>query len=72
MGKILRYLKMLFPRFGIYTNTYYNINGIIWFGRLIGICNKSKHCHVFGIGEFVNTRQYHLRSDSKPQFTKKT
>lgn len=63
-----RYLKMLIPMFGRFGNEYYQLIGIMWFGRLMGVCIKSRWNSVMNTGDWKNLPQYHLRSDLKPQF----
>ncbi len=38
-------LKMLIPRIGTFTNTAYDIKGIMWFGRLNGIVTFTEYPH---------------------------
>jgi hypothetical protein len=67
---ISRYLKMVIPSFGKFTNGMYDIVGVMWFGRLYGRCTKSRWNSVMNVGDWKNIPQYHLRSDTKPQFFK--
>jgi hypothetical protein len=67
---IRRYLKMVLPSFGKFTNGMYDIVGVMWLGRLYGRCTKSRWNSVMNVGDWKNLPQYHLRSDTKAQFFK--
>ena len=64
------YISMIMPKFGKFSNGYYDIVGIIWFGRLIGKCVESRWNSVMNVGDWKNLPQYHLKSDIIPQFLK--
>jgi hypothetical protein len=64
-------MKKIIPKFGKFTNGYYDIVGIIWFGRLIGKCVRSEFECVIKVNEIVDLPEYHLPNDIKPQFRKK-
>jgi len=61
-------MKKIIPKFGKFTNGYYDIIGIIWFGRLIGKCIRSEFEYVIKTGSIVSLPEYHLPNDTKPQF----
>jgi hypothetical protein len=68
---IVKKLKMLIPRIGTFTNTAYEIKGIMWFGRLNGIVTFTEHPQVYEKGKLVDLPEYHLKHDLKPQFYRK-
>ena len=65
-----RYFKMVIPKFGTFSNGDYDIVGVMWFGRLIGKCTKSRWNSVMNVGDWKDLPQYHLRTDMIPQFLK--
>jgi hypothetical protein len=65
------YFKMLIPIFDIFTNTTYDVIGLMWFGRLFGICIKTKYNYVIAKYSIVNLPEYHLKTDTIAQFYKK-
>ena len=66
----MKYIKMLIPHLGKFTNGDYDICGIMWFGRLMGKCTKSRWNSVMNVGDWKNLPQYHLKDDINPQFIK--
>jgi hypothetical protein len=68
---IVKKLKMLIPRIGTFTNTAYEIKGIMWFGRLNGIVTFTECPQVYEKGKLVDLPEYHLKDDLKPQFYRK-
>ena len=67
----MKYVKMIFPNVGKFTNGDYDIVGILWFGRVLGICTRSRWNSVMNVGDLKNLPQYHLKKDDIPQFYKK-
>ena len=61
---------MIIPRFGNFTNGYYDIRGIMWLGRLNGICTRSDYNNIIEVGKWVCLPEYHLKKDKQPQFYK--
>ena len=64
----MKYLKMIIPKFGKFSNGYYDIVGIMWLGRLIGKCTYSAYKYVMEVGDWKDLPQYHLKKDRIPQF----
>ena len=54
--------------FGMFTNGVYDIVGMMYRGRLKGYVAKTGYSHVMEVGESVNLSQYHLETDTIPQF----
>ena len=67
---ISRYLKMVIPSFGKFSNDNYDIVGVMWLGRLIGKCTRSRWDSVMNVGDWKDLPQYHLRTDMIQQFFK--
>ena len=70
MNKIKKYLKMVFPRVGIFTNGPYTIKGIMAFGKIYGRVVESYYPMVYDIGKFVILPEYRFIEDDDPQFFK--
>jgi hypothetical protein len=68
MKKVKKYIKMLIPRFGTFTNGAYKIKGIMFLGSLYGKVVESYYPMVYEVGEFVSLPEYHLSGDDEPQF----
>ena len=68
MKKLWKYIKMVIPRFGTFTNGPYEIRGIMFLGQLNGKVVKSHYPMVYDVGEFVSVPEYHLPNDDEPQF----
>lgn len=58
-------------KFGIFTNGYYEVFGIIYSRWIYGICVKSEYLFVKAKWEYVNWPEYHLETDVKSQFWKR-
>ena len=66
----MKNIKMIIPRFSNFTNGYYDIRGIMWLGRLNGICTRSDYNNIIEVGKWVCLPEYHLKKDKQPQFYK--
>jgi len=64
-------MKKFIPRFGKFGNLYYDFIGIVWFGRLVGVCIRSEFDYVIRVGEWKNLPEYHTSKDRRPQFKRK-
>jgi hypothetical protein len=67
----MKYVKMVIPKIGTFTNGNYDIKGVMLLGRLIGYCTYSRYDYVMCVGEYKNLPKYHLKNDLKSQFIKK-
>lgn len=65
--KVYKLVLSLIPAVGIYTNTCYDIFGIMWFNRLHGVLLKSLNS-TYNKGDIVNWPKYHIPTDEEPQF----
>ena len=68
----IKYISMIIPRYGLFTNNAYDIVGIMWLGTLTGLCTYSKYPNIKQKDEYLVVKEYHLSSDIKPQFVKFT
>jgi hypothetical protein len=55
-------------KIGIYTNTAYDIFGIVLFKTLYGIVIKTNYPSVYKKYQIVELPLYHLPKDKNPQF----
>jgi hypothetical protein len=67
----MKYIKMVIPKFGKFTNGKYDIVGVIWLGSVVGKCTYSYYEHLIHVGKWVELPEYHLNSDIAPQFYRK-
>jgi len=54
--------------FGMFTNSVYDVVGMMYKRRLTGYVVVSPHSTVMAVGQHVDLPQYHLETDMKPQF----
>lgn len=67
---IYRYIKMMKPRFGKFSNGDYDILGICVFGLILGRCVYSRWNSVMNVGDFVKLKEYDTTTDTIPQYVK--
>ena len=67
---IQTYLKTLIPIFGKFTNGYYDVNGVLWLNRIIGICEHSRWQNIVKEGSWVNFPQQYSVITKLPHWNK--
>lgn len=67
---IFRYIKMIIPKVGKFSNGDFDIIGLCIFGLIVGRCVYSRWNSVMNIGDYKRVKEYVITTDIIPQYVK--